>query len=1774
MVVLIRFVFFIEGYAYQTIHKLKSDDNELVIRVDNLKYPSEVVRYNDKNYRVLYSPENIYIREVGFPQLPLMTMLAGVPLDAIPVAEIISEDATVEQDVLLFPFQGKNLEEYEKININEEIYSSDKYFPENILKLNNPGDFHGIRIVQIQLVPFQYNPRKKMLKVYRNVKIKIKFNKTRKIATYRKNVFPYKRFGKFFNELINFEEIFRFVNKSKNGFKPKVSSGDASPWFNPSGTYYKIPVRKEGIYRLDYNYLLNNGINPSLIDPETIRIYNKGKEIPVYVEGEKDGKFDENDFIEFYGDRQRGDTTYFDLYTDDNIYWLIWGDTVGKRIELIDVSPGEGNQADYFIDSIHFEADYDYFKGLTASAIHNTDFVDGETWYWYLVNQNTIKRLAFNTYDVEVAGGTAKIRAKFKGITTVLVSGKNHHLRFYINDVLVGELEFTGTKDVIFEKSFDISLLNDGKNIFSFESVQIGEERSLVYFDWFEIIYPRKYSAKNNKLKFKEPVNNGNTYSIGNFTSDSVVVYNLTENKKLINFLYKKTNGAQEIVFSYKKINNINKDTFFSVGSDKIKIPAEIKKTEFIDLYNKNNRAEYLVITHNDFIDEAKALAEYRDSRLRFSGGIKVVAVSSIYDEFNFGIKNPKAIKDFLKYASENWDYAPAYVVLFGDACWDYKGLKLGNKDYVPSYGYPSSDNWFVCLGGEDDFIPEMLVGRIPVKSKDEAQNYISKLQEYDNRGSEMWEKTFLMINGGKESNEQNLFQSTSRYIRENFLEVPPVNAKVYEINKTSTEPIDYSHKEEIQEIINSGVLVVNSMGHAAPVIYDVDFGSPEELNNKGKYPLMIGMSCNTTKFSEPNITSLSEKFLFSSEKGASSYFGTTGWGMADLDNIIIKEFFRLIAEDSLRCLSEIITKSKLKLLEEAYFSQELVNLINQYTLLGDPALNLALPLKPDLVANDKSIRFSNLYPSEQESPVSVFLKIFNYGLNTADSVSIRLESQKSGENKKTLFSKKISPVGLVDSLSFNWDITGMSGDNILYFSLDTDNKIEEVSENNNKVSREIFIFASEVFPLKPLPFSVISSSTVELEGITSNIVAGENRVYFFEVDTSEDFSSPLFVSDGINEDKFSGKCKINLPFDERYYYWRVRTYDGNRFSKWGKSIFYTDFEGNLEYSWFQKGKGFNNNINNNVSVNNKLILSKRSVKLRVESGGFDDGNLCQILVNNKMVEFTYYDSLVWYAGPGVYVVEVDKNTGKVLKAYKYNAWASPEHTSALVEFINSVPSGNYVLAGIKDTGPRYLVDDFRKAIKTIGSRYADQIGFRDSWAIIGRKGAETGSVPEKLSKRGSGRVSVEDSIQFYNTSGWTESLPVKGSIEWSKLFFDCSNITEKTGIVVNILGKNRNTNNLDTLVITDSPGELNLKFIDPRIYPEIRLRCKLTSDSTLLTPGLDYWGINFIPGPELIPLEKSVYISSDSVLEGERVTLKVKVYNTGYNKCDSVDVKFYAYDNEDNKREIGKVVLININVDSYRTAEIIFDTKGYSGDVLINAEINPDKKYNEFFNLNNVILNNLFVRKDTLSPSIEVLFDGKEILPGDFVSSKPEIVATIYDNSPLGFDDTSQVSVFLNDKKISYSSEKILKLIPYNNGEVRAEVVYRPVLKSGSYRLKIITVDKTHNNSVYEMEFMVEEKPLIKDVFNFPNPFDRETKFTFNLTQPVDDLYIKIYTVNGRLIRTIEAGPSLAGFNTVFWDGTDQDGDRLANGVYFYRVIAKKEGKYITAQNKLVVMR
>lgn len=276
---------------------------------------------------------------------------------------------------------------------------------------------------------------------------------------------------------------------------------------------------------------------------------------------------------------------------------------------------------------------------------------------------------------------------------------------------------------------------------------------------------------------------------------------------------------------------------------------------------------------------------------------------------------------------------------------------------------------------------------------------------------------------------------------------------------------------------------------------------------------------------------------------------------------------------------------------------------------------------------------------------------------------------------------------------------------------------------------------------------------------------------------------------------------------------------------------------------------------------------------------------------------------------------------------------------------------------------------------------------------------------------------------------------------------------------------------------------------------------------------------------------------------------------------------------------------VVSVPADSFsNTVEYTVDTRG----LLFENKITSygELKKREYFYFNNLTDQKFFVARDSTRPIFDVLFDDQEIINGDIVSSRPEVVITLEDNSPLPLD-TSYFTIVHNNKPLRFYQPEL----DWNYEGVGSPfiITWTPTLPDTLRKLspiekntlEILAKDASGNffdSTSYRVTFFVYNDNNIDKVYNYPNPFSSSTYFTFILQglEKPSEVEIKIFTIAGRLIRDIKLSSSdlISNFNKIYWDGKDEDGDEIGNGVYLYKVIATFSDQTKTITQKLAKVR
>ena len=447
------------------------------------------------------------------------------------------------------------------------------------------------------------------------------------------------------------------------------------------------------------------------------------------------------------------------------------------------------------------------------------------------------------------------------------------------------------------------------------------------------------------------------------------------------------------------------------------------------------------------------------------------------------------------------------------------------------------------------------------------------------------------------------------------------------------------------------------------------------------------------------------------------------------------------------------------------------------------------------------------------------------------------------------------------------------------------------------------------------------------------------------------------------------------------------------------------------------------------------------------------------------------------------------------------------------------------------------------------------------------------------------------------------ETSPLIGpSQHWDALFWKHSAMEQPTADsttveiqVFNAFGNFQYT--IDT-VLTSGDSLLNLNnVINASNYPFIKLVAKY-SDTVNLTPSqLNYWQVVYAPMPEAAIDGTNGYFwqtQNDTLQEGQIGEFAVDVRNISTVSMDSLLVNYYIIDQNQVKHPLIYPRQDSLLIGTFIKDTISFNTTGLVGSNWFCMEVNPYVDLGltlldqpELTHINNVLQIPFTVVNEDINPLLDVTFNGRHIMNEDIIAPTTEIVISLKDENPyLIMDsdaDTSLFGIYLTDpdgiqKHIPFmdiSGNMVMEWIPANSQNKRFKINYpRYFEKSGMYTLLVQGTDKTGNLSGdldYKISFEVIHESMISQIMNYPNPFSTSTRFVFTLTgdEVPDDIQIQIMTVTGKVVREIsesEFGPISIGKNisSFAWDGKDEFGDQLANGVYLYRVKAKINGQDI----------
>jgi len=1243
----------------------------------------------------------------------------------------------------------------------------------------------------------------------------------------------------------------------------------------------------------------------------------------------------------------------------------------------------------------------------------------------------------------------------------------------------------------------------------------------------------------------------------------------------------------------------------------------------------RNLDANYIIITHaklrndgqgRDYVEE---YAAYRRSSQGGSYRVLIADVQQLFDQFGYGIPDhPQALRNFGAYLTKR--IRPQYLFLIGHGI-EYHLLRQRNADmrpehYLPTFGTPGSDNLLFCPNGKlVSFIP---TGRLAVLVPHQIGDYLDKVKEFDQRleaprnaQALAWRKRVLHISGGNlNGNEIATFQARLKRVG-SVLANNDFGAIVNGVSKQSAEAVVLSTAEEVIKDVNAGVALKVFLGHGAVTNTDFGLDDPLLFNNAGHYPLIFSLGCLTGKLYDLQ-NSLSERFTLAPNRGGIAYIASSGFANDGALEFFLNQFYQALGgKNYLDGIGDMtsVARSGLGNINSFIFR----SLGEQIILHGDPAIRMNRYKGPDFTPDLSSFRLVPNNPTVDQDSFEVRLAVLNLGQNNQDTLQVKL-TRILPDGKELTYAIRLNARGFADTFKIKLPVLGKSalGKNRLFAVIDPLNRIAELpdpaAENNNRLLNssgqeglEFIVLPNDFVPLFPANFGIFTNNQSRPTLYAS--ATNQDQEFKLEIDTTALFNSPSLQSARMKSTSSLLAWSPSLSWQNgRVYYWRMRSDTAQSVDAWKQSSFL--FQPGSKNGWNQSH--YFQLLETNLQQLNwdterrKLLFQSKLNNIIAESVPYSPQT------NSVPTRYLYNNSRIFRTVfvQGVVVAVFDPLTGQpwlntdgqqrygTLNQQDFGfifETNTPEQRKKVIDFLeNAIPKGHYVLfMTVKDAGQSFQVEKWAADSLTLGTNLF-RVLERNGATLI-REMASLGSLPYAFAYvKGAAPLAENLSVNPDLTALIRFDLPEKlrqGTMSyrrigpaksWKEVVWEAKSDSPRDSILWSIKALDASNKNSKLVYEGSSvPPQLSLTALDAQEYPYLELSATF-QDSLLRTPAqLDYWRV-YYDGLADAAIRLGTSALPDTIQQGQALKLSLPIYNLGTSGLDTMSLLLTFLDAQ-NRNTVQQFKIPAIAASDSFLLNALVDTRSFKGKYQIQVEANPGRNPVELNYQNNLAIRSFFVKTDAAAPVVDVTFDGLRILHKDLVSSSPLIQIMLRDeNKYLLLSDTALFDVRVVPPKgapilLRFNSGNVA-FFPSEKPGQPARIEWQPQLfTDGEYQLIVRARDASGNlagGNLFQVSFRIVQEQSLSQLLPYPNPFTTSCRFVYTLTGKEEPAYfaIQIMTVSGQVVKEInqdEFGDLRIGthLSDYVWNGTDEYGDQLANGVYLYRVVAKDaQGKSI----------
>ncbi len=945
----------------------------------------------DKNGKIelSFSEATTILGKPAEPAIPAAVFSFGVPENSTPVITGITKKGgrTLTGELARIPNTIKIENDIPVLTLDTDELSSYSELNIKTIQLEDAGYFRQQRIYKVIIIPYEFSDKSASINLFNEISVNLSFgggNGVKSSQSY--SVAEEELYN---SSLINFDQSKWWLKKHKVNKSIRKSS------FSGPGDWYKLSLFKDGIYRITTEDLETFGVNITGTDIERIKLYSpyfegrvmdgkigaavkpNRKEIPVWrKDTNSNGKFDAGDEIVFYGKgssgweyNQKKEHIYYSQnpYSTFSAFWLNVapsGSSPGLEMRSVTSSSiAPDNTITQYDAYLHHEEDLINFL-RTGTGFFGTSLSGRFDQSQLPLTLNDIVKEESANFRMRLRSGVqdSKFGGRFSlkhGNTTIM---RSVHIKSY--GATVAKTNIVG------------NFLSSGVNNFTLEW-EGTDAPSKGYFDWLEIRYKRELKAESDILHFFSPKKSGLfSFDASGFSATDLTIYNITELESTYRIIPSRLTTSN--VVWQEQISDIPSEYYLATVSNYLTV-NDILKVENFDIPKariSDTQAEYIIVSHKDFIESAERLAKYRTSEAAPGDRLKTVVydIDDIILEFSAGQTDPMAFRYFFKHAYENWrEPKPSFALLFGDGDYDYRNITGESANFMMTYqliddtttsSNPSNhisyiisraaDDHFAYISGQD-VIADLAMGRIVSRTAEDAENYVEKLILYESQpifGN--WKNTLTIVADDlfrPSSRPEGDHISQSETIVKSFPQTSDIR-KIYLTEfKVETDAAVFGVRkpdatQALLGQLNRGTSFLVYIGHGGPTVLAQErlLSSDRDLNiiDTGmKLPVWVAGTCEFARYDDPNIQSMAEDLLVQNQNGAIGMFAASRLVYSGANSRITINFFKKLLPD--HPFSSNTPRIGAALLSGKIANNESSN-DQKYHYLGDPTMRVALP--------------------------------------------------------------------------------------------------------------------------------------------------------------------------------------------------------------------------------------------------------------------------------------------------------------------------------------------------------------------------------------------------------------------------------------------------------------------------------------------------------------------------------------------------------------------------------------------------------------------------------------------------------------------------------------------------------------------------------------------------------------------------------------------------------------------------------------------------------------